>query len=331
MDDELKNMLGDGQPIKGFKVDGITYRYDYANLDNNPIPSYISSDEGKALVVGSSDLEWDNILPEYSSSDAGKVLGVGGSDDAELEWITVDGLPQYNTYTDEGKALVVGSTGLEWDNILPAYSSAVGKVLGVGGSDYAELEWINLLPQYNSSDEGKALVVGSSDLEWDNILPEYSSSDAGKVLGVGGSDDAELEWINLLPQYDTSSDEGKALFVGNTGLEWDTVNGLPPYDISTDEGKVLAVSNSGLDWGNILPEYSSSDAGKVLSIDEYGDVDWNTVRELPYYDNYDNGKTLALVGGEPDWINLLPQYDYGDSGKVLMVNSHGMLEWSSIT
>lgn len=51
-----------------------------------------------------------------------------------------------------------------------------------------------------------------------------------------------------------------------------------PEHTSTDAGKVLGVNNSGnLAWVEVLPEYTSSDAGKVLGIDENGNLAWATV------------------------------------------------------
>lgn len=52
---------------------------------------------------------------------------------------------------------------------------------------------------------------------------------------------------------------------------------LPEYDIE-DAGKILSVDDTGeLEWaGSELPEYGVDDAGKVLSVDDTGELEWIT-------------------------------------------------------
>ena len=82
------------------------------------------------------------------------------------------------TASDEGKALVVNSTGDPAWGALPS-----------------------TLPSSTRSDSGKALVVDSTgNPAWDTILPAYSSSDEGKALVLVVTDNsARPTWGSALP------------------------------------------------------------------------------------------------------------------------------------
>ena len=58
--------------------------------------------------------------------------------------------------------------------------------------------------------------------------------------------------------------------------------------------------------GSSLPEYSSSDAGKVLGVDDEGGLEWNDVP------------------------SELPEYSSSEAGKVLGVDNDGLLEWNDL-
>lgn len=59
-----------------------------------------------------------------------------------------------------------------------------------------------------------------------------------------------------------------------------------------------------IDEGTELPEHGEGDAGKVLSVDENGDLEW------------------------ADAPTEIPDFDSSDEGKVLSVDENGDLEWS---
>ena len=102
-----------------------------------------------------------------------------------------------------------------------------------------------------------------------------------------------------------------ALKAGRVGVRKDQVdvNGiinisnvpteLPEYD-STDAGKILAVDNTGkLEFENVpteLPSYSSSDNGKVLSVDSSGELEFTTPSSGSSWPNtIENVATLSNI------------------------------------
>lgn len=253
--------------IHGFKIGSSEYQYDYDYLANKPegIPVYDTSgeDNGKSLVVYDNALEWQEIerLPDYTSGDQNKVLVVADSSldplSGGVDWVSPEDL-----------------------NILPNYSAYdSNKVLGlVEGESTPELAWVDFLPAYDTASQEGGKVLGLSDdneLVWQEILPQQESEYKGLVLTADGS--GHVSWDSVLPSYDKEydSDSGKSLTINGNSIEWQTI--LPAYDTTyQDEGKVLAITNNELAWTEIIPPYDSSDAGKVLSVNNDGELEWVT-------------------------------------------------------
>lgn len=63
------------------------------------------------------------------------------------------------------------------------------------------------------------------------------------------------------------------------------------------------VKNQMKDIGSDIPDYDSEDAGKILSVDSSGELEWR------------------------DETTELPEYSESEENKVLSVNSSGELEW----
>ena len=136
-------------------------------------------------------------------------------------------IPEYDEYSDQGKALMVGDHGcLEWVEIptLPSTEDASeGDALIYVGSCGEAFRWGSVLPPFHDSDDGKVLVVDScaGGPAWRRIpsLPEPGSSDVGKVL-VCWDTDGGLMWDSVFPVWGCG-DEGKVLTIGGSGeLEW---------------------------------------------------------------------------------------------------------------
>lgn len=264
----------------------------YLNWTNS-IPSYSIDDLGKALMItdvsGQGSLTWESPipvaysegmiltaveensqikpewrepqtdLPDYENEDTGKVLKIyENSETKELIWDSV--FPDYS-YAHHGDVLKINAEDeynktVEWDSVLPDYSYQDGHVLTVNNNS---LDWTSLaIPEFDeNNDTGKALIVkdnnGTPEIAWDFILPDYTSSGNGSVLTAAWDNNYNewrLTWEILLPQYDPDYDRNKTLVISNSGeLIWVDYKILFPPCSSTDAGKVLSVNSSGdLEW-----------------------------------------------------------------------------------
>ena len=224
--------------------------------------------------------------------------------DDETYWSDVNLVPPMNENTI-GKFLTNNNNVSQWvevPNELPEYTTSDdGKSLKVKYKNgAAELEWKKDVPDYASSDVGKVLTVkdnnGSTELGWESEkeLPNFTTSQVNKVLTVKDNNGtAEVAWENTqstLPS--TTGNAGKVLAVNGTGdgVEWQIKN---PDTLSASDhsaSKSYLVKGAGSDgdvahylrgdgtWGevpNTLPDFGSTDAGKVLAISSNGtDTEW---------------------------------------------------------
>lgn len=112
----------------------------------------------------------------------------------------------------------------------------------------------------------------------------------------------------------------------------DDISGLPE-STSDDNGKVLTVNTVGEPvWttpATGLPDVTSYDNGMILSVDN--GVWTKTVNPLPKTSTSDNGKTLKVVNGAWSLTNekLLPNAVEADEGKFLRI-VNGVPTWTAI-
>lgn len=153
-----------------------------------------------------------------------------------------------------------------------------------------------------------------------------------KVNGVGGTEATLSVTENtrtllnqlfgdgvILPANTRNYGDVLTVVDNSNHIDWESLpEQLPAHDTnnnSSDANKLLAVQNNGtLGWtelsvGDTLPTYdnsnNSTDANKVLTILQNGSLDWeNLPEELPSYNNYDNGKVLTVTNADNNRVNL---------------------------
>lgn len=153
------------------------------------------------------------------------------------------------------------------------------EALGGGGGGSS------VVPTPETTDAGKSLVANDDGTaSWDTVLPTVTNSDRGKALKVNKTNN-NINWteINEVPST-TGASQGDVLTVGSSGAEWKTPSGggsgVPDYTTS-DGGKVLAVQLTGpttakLEWQQkiYVPESDSSMKGQHLKVGNSGGATW---------------------------------------------------------
>lgn len=289
-----------------------------------------------AIANGQSLIIHNNPYENKSVNKPGMRTIVYDPTDNESYWSDINMVPPMDSNTT-GKYLTNNNNIPQWADVpneLPNYTTADnGKSLRVvNNSGTAELEWVKDVPDYASSDVGKVLTVkdnnGSTELGWESEkeLPLYTTSQANKVLTVKNNNGtAEVTWENTqnaLPS--TTGNAGKVLTVNSTGdgVEWKSNDTLSASDHSASKSYLVKGAGSDGDvahylrgdgtWGeipNTLPDFGSTDAGKVLVINANGtNPEWgnNSPALLRAGNNTsisneatDNGNTyLKIVDGD---------------------------------
>jgi hypothetical protein len=264
--------------------------------------------------------------------------------DDETYWSDVNLVPPMDENTI-GKFLTNNNNRPQWSDVpneLPEYTTSDdGKSLKVKyNNGAAELEWEKDVPDYVSSDVGKVLTVkdnnGSTELGWENDkeLPNFTTSQANKVLTVKNNNGtAEVAWENTqstLPS--TTGNAGKVLTVNGTGdgVEWKANDTLSASDHSASKSYLVKGAGSDGDvahylrgdgtWGevpNTLPDFGSTDAGKVLAINSNGtDPEW--VANEPILPT---ASSSTLGGVKSATTGTTPYRDYN-----VQVNANGTMK-----
>lgn len=264
--------------------------------------------------------------------------------DDETYWSDVNLVPPMDDNTI-GKFLTNNNNVPQWADVpneLPEYTTSDdGKSLKVKyNNGAAELEWEKDVPDYAASDVGKVLTVkdnnGSTELGWESEkeLPNFTTSQANKVLTVKNNNGtAEVAWENTqstLPS--TTGNANKVLTVNGTGdgVEWKANDTLSASDHSASKSYLVKGAGSDGDvahylrgdgtWGevpNTLPDFGSTDAGKVLAINTNGtDPEW--VANEPILPT---ASSSTLGGVKSATTGTTPYRDYN-----VQVNANGTMK-----
>ena len=273
--------------------------------------------------------------------------------DDETYWSDVNLVPPMGENTI-GKFLTNNNNVPQWADVpneLPEYTTSDdGKSLKVKyNNGAAELEWKKDVPDYAAGDVGKVLTVkdnnGSTELGWESEkeLPNFTTSQANKVLTVKNNNGtAEVAWENTqstLPS--TTGNANKVLTVNGAGdgVEWKANDTLSASDHSASKSYLVKGAGSDGDvvhylrgdgtWGevpNTLPDFGSTDAGKVLAINSNGtNPVW--VANEPILPTASSSK---LGGVKSATTGTIPYRDYN-----VEVNSNGTMKvnvpWTDTT
>ena len=264
--------------------------------------------------------------------------------DDETYWSDVNLVPPMDENTI-GKFLTNNNNVPQWADVpneLPEYTTSDdGKSLKVKyNNGAAELEWKKDVPDYAAGDVGKVLTVkdnnGSTELGWESEkeLPNFTTSQANKVLTVKNNNGtAEVAWENTqstLPS--TTGNANKVLTVNGAGdgVEWKANDTLSASDHSASKSYLVKGAGSDGDvahylrgdgtWGevpNTLPDFGSTDAGKVLAINSNGTNTVWVANEpiLP------TASSSTLGGVKSATTGTIPYRDYN-----VQVNSNGTMK-----
>ena len=309
--------------------------------DSSGTTELVPDENGKVTV----DLTNVGNVPSFSGSDNGLVLGVVGSSDPELQWVSKGG----------GGTSYTAGDGIDIDANDVISAKVDGTSIGVNAS--GELESLATVDQhYNASStnaqSGTAVAEAVSGVSG---VPSVGSGDDGKVLTAdftGGSGTFSWQDPPAQEQADWAQTNTSAVdFIKNKPS-------IPSKtsDLTNDSGFITAadeavkdVTQNGSSVVNAqgvaeivtrdVPSSTSSDSGKVLTVDSSGSPVWVTPSGGQSYtagNGIDitndvisaklDGTTLTNGSSGLSVTNPVPDTTGASQGDVLSVGSSG-LEW----
>lgn len=242
---------------------------------NLGMPSAENASEGDVLTYTSNSghYTWRTPYPSTNDASEGDVLSYNGHN---LEW----GSPFPNTESIDNhpKVLTYASgEGFYWDTELPSTNNAInGDVLTYNGEN---LEWKtpeSELPDTSNASNGYILTYHSGEFEWaaNNALPEWEiSTEGGETLivvsGASGEESKTLSWAKTL---------------GGIPLDYsflDAIDEVSETDGTKINGIISVKSVSGVEGPLLeLDRFNSDDNGKVLAINENGQIYAANIQDL---------------------------------------------------
>ena len=165
-------------------------------------------------------------------------------------------------------------TGLMWDNPGFDTSDAQDGFFLKYSSD-SGLMWCDPIDTSNAQDGYFLKYSGNTGLMWDDPSLDTSNANDGDVLKY--SSDTGIMWGTILP---SGAADGSILTYDQTHsrLEWAATTGSVGQVLTYVQG--VGASGYTVEWADVdrLPDYdnsdNSSDAGKVLTILNNGDLAW---------------------------------------------------------
>lgn len=169
----------------------------------------------------------------------------------------------------------------------------------------------------NSSTDTKVYTKNAVDKKINSVLPKNSSD---KTLFLSSSNN-ELKWENPFPELKKGY-----LFNNGTTLSWEEITSFPAFP-SNDSKYYLTYSSTdtgaSMSWeqlSSLLPNATSKDVGRIISVDENGKYTLiSNSNSIPSFDKTDSTVVLAINGGKYEWSSDYVNKSSGAaiSGKML--------------
>lgn len=233
--------------------------------ETDELPKIQTGDSGKVLKVNSTEtgVEWGvdgtgDTLPSYGVSDADKVLKVNSSG-TDIEWATESGgtdntfIVEFTTHNYAGQAptYTVSQTYADTLQAIEDGKTVIAIYTVIYPSGQAEGHSKYLLTNYQRSTSNNYIMFSG-----------YSSAERNNTATYTDTEQLIIQLVKF------NSDE---TYVSRS----DSMYGVTPYYSAI--GKFMKYSALGtFDFADIneVPSNTSQDYGKVLRVNEYGDVEW---------------------------------------------------------
>lgn len=118
------------------------------------------------------------------------------------------------------------------------------------------------IPDITESDEGKFIKVV------DGVLAFGEGGGGGGITYTAG-DNIQISDSNVISATDTT-------YTAGTNITIDSNNQISATDTTYSAGTGITITGTSISADSQLPSYSSSESGKVLSVDSNGDLEWST-------------------------------------------------------
>ena len=221
---------------------------------NDVLPDFSQAEEGDALVIGSEG------LPEWGELNSGWELMSRNEDSTVLAHNNVSHILNGSDFTkDPSKDYLV----------VPRYFINASGVAQNGS--YFAVQPI-CYPSSNTNTEFTARICNNSTVNAKLIYDLYAKDGDGHVSMIS---------YGTAPIGIPSDKRGEVPVCMGEYIAFDGYV-APKKPTSTDVNKVLVAKSTSivtgyLEWREIIPAYSAADAGKVLSVNSSGELEWITL------------------------------------------------------